>query len=231
MIHCNLSNIELYYSPKKIINNVIIVDGEDFNHALKVMRHSANDIIYITDGKGTIYQSQIKSINKSSLSAEPTEKYTYENTRHNISFCIPKLKSPDRFEFALEKCVELGITNFIVFESKRTISKGERIDRWNKILTSAMKQSLQSYLPEIKIAGSLKEIFSFKGEIIGFEQKSLNPVNSLKINPDKKYYMVFGPEGGLDQEELNLFDPNNLYNIAGNRLRTETAIVKTASVL
>ena len=226
-----LSNIELYYSPDGIINNHIQIEGEDFNHIIKVMRHFEQDIIYITDGNGNIYESQINSINKNSLSAVSLKTYHYENVKQNIFFCIPKLKNADRFEFALEKCAELGITNFIIFESKRTISRGNKTDRWNKILISAMKQSLKCYLPEIKVVNSVKEIFSLNGGKIGFEQNSSNKIGSLKIIPDVNYYFIFGPEGGLDTDELELFDPENIYNLAENRLRTETAIIKAACLL
>jgi 16S rRNA (uracil1498-N3)-methyltransferase len=231
MVNQHLSNIELYYSPDGIINNQLLIEGEDFNHIIKVMRHSERDIIYVTDGKGNIYESLLNNIKKDSLSAEPLKSYHYENVKQNIYFCIPKLKNPDRFEFALEKCVELGVTNFIIFESRRTISKGEKADRWKKILVSAMKQSLRSYRPGIIIVNSIMEIFSFSGEKIGFEQNSTNMISSIKFIPDVNYYLIFGPEGGLDKDELELFNPLNIYNLAENRLRTETAIIKAASLL
>jgi len=227
----HLSNIELYYSPDGTINNHILINGEDFNHIIKVMRHSEQDIIYITDGRGNIHKSLIHSINKLSLSAEPVKTYHYENVNQNNFFCIPKLRNSDRFEFALEKCVELGVTNFIIFESIRTVSKNKRTDRWNKILIAAMKQSLRCYLPEIKVVSSIKEIFSFYGEKIGFEQNSYNKISALKIIPDVNYYYIFGPEGGLDKDELEMFNPESIYNLADNRLRTETAIIKAASLL
>jgi len=227
----HLSNIELYYSPAGLIKKEIILEGEDFNHIVKVMRHAIQDIVYITDGKGSIYQSQIKTIHKESLTAEPVKAFHYEDAKKNLFFCIPKLKNPDRFEFALEKCVEFGITRFIIFESKRSISKGERTERWNKILISAMKQSLKCYLPEIKVVNSLKEIFSNEGEKIVFEQNSANLFGNLKIIPEVDYYFIFGPEGGLDNGELKLFNPANIFNIAENRLRSETAIIKVASLL
>jgi len=226
-----LSNIELYYSADGIINNQILIEGEDFDHISKVMRHSEQDVLYITDGKGNIYESHINKINKNSLLAVPNKIYHYENFKQNIFFCIPKLKNSDRFEFALEKCVELGITNFIIFESRRTISRGNKTDRWNKILISAMKQSLRSYIPVIKSADSVKDIFSLNGGKIGFDQNSSNKISSLKIIPDINYYFIFGPEGGLDNDELGMFNPENIYNLAGNRLRTETAIVKAACLL
>ena len=238
----SLSDIELYYSPHGIVRTTtkpdsinredeIIIDGEDFAHVTRVMRHKVGDKLFVTDGKGNIYESVIKIIGNDSLTTGPVNTFRYENTKNNLFFCIPKLKNPDRFEFALEKCIELGITNFIVYESKRTVSRGDKLIRWNKILVSAMKQSLRSYLPVLKNVSSLKEIFTFEGEKIGFEQKAENSQGWFKVLPSINYYFVFGPEGGLDDEELGLFNPANLYNIAENRLRSETAIIKAASLL
>jgi len=227
----SLSDIELYYSPYGKVNNEIIVDGENFYHVSKVMRHKPGDTLFVTDGKGNIYESVIKDVGSGALTSVPVKIFNYINSKNNLFFCIPKLKNPDRFEFALEKCVELGITNFIVYESKRTVSRGDKLIRWNKIVVSAMKQSLRSFVPVIKTASSLKEIFTFEGEKIGFEQKGVNGLSSLKILPSVNYYLVFGPEGGLDKEELDLFNPAYLFNIAGNRLRSETAIIKAASLL
>ena len=69
------------------------------------------------------------------------------------------------------------------------------------------------------------------GRKIGFEQNSSNKINNLKLIPDINYYFIFGPEGGLDKDELELFNPENIYNLAENRLRTETAIIKAACLL
>ena len=227
-----LSNIELYYSPQ--INNgkeIIISEAEDFKHIVKVMRHSVDDHIYITNGLGKIFKCNISNIDNNTLSVSVNDTFDYENKFSNITFCIPKLKSPDRFEFALEKCVELGITNFIVFDSERTVAKGNKIERWNKILISAMKQSLRSYLPHLSIHNSIEEIKNQTGNKIVFEQTSNSNFKHFKISSMEKYYFVFGPEGGLSENELNLFNENHKFYLASNRLRTETAIVKCASMI
>ena len=226
-----LSNIELYYSAQITNNNLIIVEDDDFKHIVKVMRHALGDEIYITDGLGKIYRSKILEIKKNSLTAAIEETINHDNKFSNIIFCIPKLKSNDRFEFALEKCVELGITNFIIFDSERTIAKGNKIERWNKILISAMKQSLRSYLPNISLRNSVEEIKNLQGEKIIFEQNSAETFLRFKNDLSKKYYFVFGPEGGLSENELNLFEENEKYNLSSNRLRSETAVIKCASIV
>lgn len=224
-----LSNIELYYSPQGNYSKPVILAGDEFNHAVKVMRHIPGDEIYTTNGKGEILLSTIDEINKNFLSASAQQIFNYENKFSNITFCIPKLKSTDRLEFALEKCTELGITNFVVFNSQRTMHKSDRKERWERILLSAMKQSLRSYLPEIETVNSLNEIVKINGRKILLEQTTENKITSLKINKDEKIYFIFGPEGGFTKDEINLFDEK--YTLAGNRLRTETAVIKCASII
>jgi len=87
------------------------------------MRNSVDDKIFVTDGNGTIYTTQIATVSVNHLSANIIERQVFENKAGNIWFCIPVLKNPDRLKFALEKCVELGITNFILFSSRYTVSK------------------------------------------------------------------------------------------------------------
>ena len=194
------------------------------------MRHSVDDELYITDGKGKIYFGRINKINKNNLELNFEKTLTHENKLKNIFFCIPKLKNSDRLEFALEKCTELGITNFLVFDSERTISKGNKIERWNKILLSAMKQSLNSFRPKIEVT-NFKNIFNLTGIKIGLEQSSEKNIQDIKLNLYEKYYFIFGPEGGLSENELDYFKKENLYKLAGKRLRTETAIIATVSLI
>ena len=226
-----LSNIELYYTlPKNVSENRIIIEGEEYSHIIKVMRHAVNDELFITSGIGKIYSGRINKINKNKLELTIANTLSYENKLKNVFFCISKLKNNDRFEFILEKCTELGITNYLVFESERTISKSNKIERWNKIILSAMKQSLNSFLPKIDTL-NFNDIFSLPGIKIGLEQSSAKNFSDLKLNSDIQYYFIFGPEGGLSEKELSIFEKENIYKIADNRLRTETAAVAAASLI
>ena len=225
-----LSNIELYYSPpESFTEDVIKVTGDEFSHLTRVMRHKIDEIIFLTDGCGKIYTCKIINLEKTFLSAEIQSFESYQNKFNNIYFCIPKLKSPERFEFALEKCVELGITNFIIFESLRTVAKSNKIERWEKLLLSAMKQSLRSYLPKIYSLTTFKNILALDGAIILFEQNAEKKLSEMNFSDDKHYYFIFGPEGGLDKKEIELAGTENLFQLTENRLRSETAIVFAAS--
>ncbi len=224
------SNIELYYTePNNINDNNIKIVDQEFKHLTKVMRHNTGEKIFVTNGNGMIYSAEIIQINKEFCSAVIINNEKYDNPFNNIYFCIANLKNSDRLEFALEKCTELGITNFIIFNSKRSVSKNFKLERTNKILLSAMKQSLRSYLPKLKFEKSFEELIKFTGVKVILEQNSEKHISELNILPDKKYYFIFGPEGGIDESELELLKISNSYHLTKNRLRTETAVISCAA--
>ncbi|HED06478.1 MAG TPA: 16S rRNA (uracil(1498)-N(3))-methyltransferase [Ignavibacteria bacterium] len=226
------SNIELYYSDEKNFSgNYAKIDNDEYKHITKVMRHSLGDEVYLTNGNGKIYKGKVSNISNENLMVLITDILAFENRLKNIIFCIPKLKSPDRMRFALEKCTELGITNFIIFNADYSINKGSKLERWNKITLAAMKQALLSFIPKIELSGSLEKIINLNGKKICFEQTAEMRFNSSIISNADRTFFIFGPEGGLSKRELAMFNKNNIYNFAENRLRAETAIIKCACLL
>jgi len=193
------------------------------------MRNSVDDKIFVTDGKGSIYTSKITSVSVDHLSANIIERRVFENKAGNIWFCIPVLKNPDRIKFAFEKCVELGITNFILFSSKYTLTKKVKPEKFQKTVLAAMKQSLRAFLPQIKTA-SFSEIIQFDSVKILFEQNAQKEFIG-KVQQNKPAYCLFGPEGGFDENEIESVDRENHFYLSANRLRSETAIIKCASLL
>jgi len=227
-----LSNIELYYCSSLTENEQIFqLADEEYHHATKVMRNKVGDSLYATDGNGKIYEGIITSIEKKSISVRVLKFNILQNRLKHFTFYIPNLRNPDRFKFALEKCTELGITNFILFNSERSVSKGFNIDRINKILLSAMKQSLKSYLPKVNILESVKNFKDLSVEKVLFEQNSESKLVDKNFDTSKEFYFLFGPEGGFSEKEILDIQPTLILNLADNRLRSETAIIKVASIL
>lgn len=228
----HLSNIELYYcSTLNSDETSFQLLNEEYHHAIKVMRNKVGDKIYATDGNGKIYEGTIRAIDKENIFVDVSKFQSYKNRLKNFTFCIPNLRNPDRFKLALEKCTELGITNFILFNSERSVNKGFKLERINKILLSAMKQSLQSYLPNVKILNSVLSFDKLKNTKILFEQNSENKFMNQVFDDSTDYYLIFGPEGGFSEKEILDINPSFILNIADNRLRSETAIIKVASLL
>jgi 16S rRNA (uracil1498-N3)-methyltransferase len=230
LILAHLSDIELYYTPEELIaDEQLILEGDEFHHSVTVMRNSVGDTIFVTNGNGSVFTSKIISISENQLSANIVDVRIFKNKANNIWFCIPILKNPDRLKFAFEKCVELGITNFILFSSKRTISKKLNPEKFQKTTLSAMTQSLRAFLPQITSA-SFEDIVKVDGVKIIFDQNAKLEFEG-KISSDKPTYLLFGPEGGFDENEIESVEQENRFSLSTNRLRSETAIIKCASLL
>jgi len=193
------------------------------------MRNSVGNELYVTDGEGIIYLSKISQIKKETLSAHIKKSFRYKNSSEKIIFCIPKLKNPERLKFAIEKSVELGVTQFVIFESMYTISKTSNLIRLEKIAIAAMKQSLRAFLPKIEF-DMLKNIITGKGNNFLFDQDARDFFKPAVKFQEPLFY-IFGPEGGFDKTEIDSVPAENRFKLSDNRLRTETAVVKCASLL
>lgn len=231
MISEFLSNTELYFSsPENILENKILIRDEEANHIAKVMRHNVGDKIYVTNGIGKIFLTEISSIEKNKIESIISTELSFNNKLEKLYFVIPKLKNPSRFEFAIEKSVELGITNFIIYNAEFSLVKGEKLERWNKILLSAMKQSLRSYLPKIELINKLKEIHNYTGKHFVFEQKGNKKLNEINLT-DENHFFIFGPEGGFSEDENKFLLNFEKLILNNSRLRAETAIVTAAGII
>lgn len=230
-----LSDIDLFYSTvlQKELNQIKLIDDE-FNHAVKVMRKTIDDNIFITNGNGNIFDTKIKSIEKKHLICSILKTYQYSNQFNNVTFCLPILKNKERQEFALEKCIELGFTNFIYYSSEKSFKSKLNLDRTNKIALAAMKQSLRSFHPKIEFIGELSNLGKYESDIIYFDQKGKNDFRKfLKSNFDlsKEIILVIGSESGFSETELKYLENQTSLKLAENRLRSETAVIYSAILL
>lgn len=225
-----LSNIELFFS-EEITNKKISLSDDEFIHCVKVFRYKSGDKIFVTDGNGKIYHCTISEIHKNFLNAEILS-YTVQKIKFpHIHFCIPLLRNKDRFRFAFEKLIELGITNIVIYKAERSIKEKFNLDKYKKIAIETIKQSLLANLPEIKTIQAIDEVISLQGDKIIFEQNSEKRFDKNFINTTEANYFIFGPEGGLSENEINLLKNAQRFSLSENRLRTETAIIKAASIL
>ena len=234
----HLSNIELYYFPQLSLGvEELILDGEEVHHAMGVMRNEVGGKIFATNGLGNLFSCEILSKEKKSICVKSILAETRTNLLSNIYFCIPNLKSSDRLEFALEKLVEMGFVNFVFFKGERSIYKNKRVnlERLDKIAVSAMKQSLNLWKPNLIIDENLNQIdIENGGENIYYLDischDSIEVINGNSASTKNKY-LVFGPEGGLSNEELIRYPNKRGIRLSQTRLRSETAMVYAGSLL
>jgi 16S rRNA (uracil1498-N3)-methyltransferase len=207
-----------------------VFDKEESKHIIKVLRKKEGDILFVTNGLGFLFKTEITlaSDNKCTVKIVSFEKQ--EASKFHLHLAVAPTKMNERYEWFLEKATEIGIqeiTPIICEHSERKIIK---TDRFQKIIESAMKQSLHYYLPKLNEPISLKEFLKKKLNGQKFiahceetDKKSLK--NELKSNEDVT--ILIGPEGDFSVKEIQLAIENNFIpvSLGSTRLRTETAAV------
>ena len=143
----------------------------------------------------------------------------------------------ERFEFAIEKCTELGITNFKIYSADKSHKRGIKLERWRKILLSAMKQSLRRYIPKIEYVELCKENIKDDLNLI-FDQEAdtkfcefLVSEKHFSNSTNKRINYFFGPEAGMTEFDKSKIINPLLLRLTDNRLRAETAIISAASLI
>jgi 16S rRNA (uracil1498-N3)-methyltransferase len=221
--------MHIFYTPD-ITQNTYALNEEESKHCVRVLRLSTGTIVNLVDGVGGFYTAEIVADHpkKVVLSILNVEK-EFHKRNHYLHIAVAPTKNIDRLEWFLEKATELGIdevTPIITDRSERRVVKDDRL---NKVITSAVKQSIKAYHPKLNEATSFDDFLkqSFDGEqliahcIDQTEKKFISDLVTLH----QKYLILIGPEGDFTPEEVDLalnkgFKPLTL---GKNRLRTETA--------
>ncbi len=202
---------------------------EEARHCVQVLRHREGDSIYIVDGNGGFYKATIVETGKKSCLAhieEQQQEYGRRNFRLHLG--IAPTKNISRMEWLLEKVTEMGIDAITPLLCEHSERRKLRTGRLNKILLSAMKQSLKAYLPQLneltsfpaflRQAEASEKYLAYLGEgVKGSLKDNYRPGNSVCI--------LIGPEGGFSEAEAaSARDAGFLaVSLGPGRLRTETA--------
>lgn len=222
---------ELFRCDIGVDDGDFILTGSDIRHITRVMRHKAGDIIHVTSGDGIILKVKIISGSDDLIKVMSLEKFEFQNKMTNLEIAIPRLKSSDKIELVIEKLVETGFTKFVFFESDNCIGKGFKLDRWEKIAISASKQSFNPFNVELRSVSKFDDLFKNGREVIGFDLEAENSFAGFQPERGVNYTLVTGPEGGLSKKELIKFREGNIFQLTGNRLRSETAILYSAFLI
>ncbi len=235
----------LFYAPN-IVNSPVLSE-EESAHCVRVLRHSVGDEISVTDGKGMIYIARItnphpKHCELEILSSEQQQKH------HNghIHIAVAPTKNIDRLEWSLEKCTEIGADAFTPLLCRFSERKNLRLDRLEKVVLSAAKQSLTAYLPTLsplidcsEFIRSCSADYKFIAhcykdcervllrDAIYAIRKQKPTTDDPKQVSEPSFVVLIGPEGDFSPEEVQLALENGFQPVLlGNaRLRTETAAV------
>ena len=224
--------MELYYQEDLPQAGSFVFSSEEAQHAIKTRRQRVGDFLFVTNGKGLLAEIQLLNADARKCEARVVKTTFYPPSAPNFSLAISPLKQESRFEWVIEKAVELGVKEIIPIESTRTERFRLKADRLDRIIIAAMKQSLKYERPLLKEVTSFTELLNQVNTAAyiahcGEGQKALlSPSNIADCG-----IILIGPEGDFTLEEVKLAVEKNFIPISLGtaRLRTETAAVVALS--
>ena len=149
--------MEIFYNKNISIKTIqFCLDGVENKHINKVLRKKEGDLIIFTNGKNLKFKVKIIKLSKKS-SLFKVLSFEKVLSNKNLHVAISILKSPARFEIFLEKAVEIGVSEITPIICKRTLRKRVKIERCNKIIISALKQSFKYHLPKFNSPIAFKD--------------------------------------------------------------------------
>lgn len=223
--------MQLFYNPTiNETTETFSFDKEESKHIIKVLRKKDSDILYVTNGFGLLFKTEITlaSDNKCTVQIISVEKT--EVPKYKLHLAVAPTKMNDRYEWFLEKATEIGIHEITPVFCDRSERKVINLERFEKIILSAMKQCNQMYLPKLNPAVTFKEFLKIEKAgttlIAHCEETNKKSLKSV-VAPNTDYTILIGPEGDFSNKEIELALENNYIpvSLGETRLRTETAAI------
>jgi len=220
--------MRLFYAPNIEMPNFTF-DKLESKHIAKVLRLKVADKLYLTDGKGYFYEAEISEISNKNCSVKILKKELQNKHDYYLHVAISPTKSNDRFEWFLEKATEIGIDEKTPLLSKNSERTKIKLERFQKVIESAMKQSHKAYHPKLN---DLTDIQDFLELDLDYDKKLMAHCYdaekfSLKqsVSEKQSVLIMIGPEGDFTLEEVKQASKKGIepLSLGKYRLRTETA--------
>ncbi|WP_405565600.1 16S rRNA (uracil(1498)-N(3))-methyltransferase [Polaribacter sp. Asnod6-C07] len=222
--------MQLFYnSDINTSTSSITFDKIESRHIVRVLRKKQDDVLHITNGKGFLFDAKITIASDKKCIAEIIAHQEKQKPwDYYLHIAIAPTKNNDRIEWFLEKATEIGIdeiTPIICNNSERRVVK---LERFEKIIQSAMKQSLKFSLPKLNPSVKFNEFINqeFEGKVcIAHCEDVDKTLLKNSINQSEKITILIGPEGdfSLDEIKKSLEKKITPISLGESRLRTETA--------
>jgi len=230
------------------IKDSVLIKNETLHYLKNVLRFKEGDRFIGFDGSGKEYEIEILKIEKNEIMGKIVEEKEVFNPELPFDLrlfqCIPK---GEKFDFIIREVTQLGVKKIIPVISKRTVvkipeeKKANKVKRWKKIAEEASKISGRIFVPEIenpvKFEKCLDEekdfgVIFWEGEREFTIKDFIKKIKGKEIK-GKKINIFIGPEGGFDEEEIELAKKNNFFTLSlGKRiLKVETASVVSIAIL
>jgi 16S rRNA (uracil1498-N3)-methyltransferase len=229
--------MNIFYTPD-LVGKQYTLEEQESKHCIKVLRFSKGDRLMLVDGRGGLHTAVITDPNPKKCVVNVIESvHDFEKRDFHLHIAIAPTKNNDRLEWFLEKATEIGIDEITPLLCEHSERKQVNNERLEKVVISAMKQSLKAYLPKLNNLTNFDQFiksadaqnkFIAHCEEGGDKQHLMN-----KLNPKETVIILIGPEGDFSSTEIEKAKQNGFQEISlgKSRLRTETAGVVACEIV
>lgn len=211
-----------------------LLGQEESFHCIRTTRHRVGDAVWLTDGQGNLGRGIVIKADAQAAQVQVEEVQQVPPSATSVTLAVAPLKNDGRFEWLIEKAVELGVDRIIPLLTKRTEKVYLKQDRLERIITAAMKQSIKAWRPTLSNPLTPEQIdkTDFQHMLLAHCQEG-EKINLTQLSPTGKILLLIGPEGDFTPEEVAFFEQAGAQSISlgTHRLRTETAAISALAVL
>lgn len=225
--------------PDQISAADLVLKGDEFKHLSRVLRKRVGDHVFVTDGRGTMYEVIIRAFTRTEAECTIVDTMLkWNEPKVEVTLAVSLLRNPARFDMVIEKGTELGMSAMVPLLCERTIPKQEKHDRLQKIAVSALKQSGRCVLPAIFVLTRFDTLVRNSGrydlKLMAHEKTEQSQFLGSLVKHHaiaRSVLIVIGPEGGLTAEEFSLAEEQGFVpvSLGPRRLRSETAAISALS--
>ena len=239
--------MDRFFVEKKNVNlenNTCIIEGEDVKHISKVLRCKIGEEIEVCDKDNTEYICEITNISKDIVELNILDKVDIKREADVRIRLYQGLPKGPKMEMILQKLTEVGVDEIILVQTKRSVAKvdekkeDKKIERWERIIYEAAKQSKRGIIPTLRGVLSFKEALEdMKNNDLNLcpyeNEKTISIKEGLKDSSANTIGIFVGPEGGFEEDEIEKIQniDGKVVSLGPRILRTETASVVASSIV
>jgi len=218
----------VFYIPE-LKSKVNYLTPQESHHAARVLRLKKGSIIQAIDGKGNLGKGWLELADPKQSKVFIDHLITgYHQRPYHLHVAIAPTKSIDRFEWFLEKATEIGVDEITPILCKRSERKVLKLPRLQKVIITAMKQSVNAFQPHLNELTPLQEVIqncAVDHSFIAHTSEGERTLFQQTIKPGGNCLLLIGPEGDFTKDEVAMAVEAGIQavSLGKNRFRTETA--------
>jgi 16S rRNA (uracil1498-N3)-methyltransferase len=220
------------------------ITGDDVNHITRVLRMGPNDRVIVSDGEGTSCIIELDLFTETKIEGRIIQTLEDQEPKVKITL-VQGLPKGDKMDLITQKCTEIGIASIVPVDTTRSIVKYDEkkrmkvYERWSRIAKEAAEQAQRGTIPTVVPPMPLRQWLQIREPfdllLVPYESETrLSIKHVLRANPAaRRICVAIGPEGGWDEQEIQLFAQHNgiMVTLGPRILRTETAGLVAATAI